>query len=116
MLDHDLAEMNAFGKLSAFTCPGCGGALWELSDGVLRYRCHTGHAFSAETLLAERSESIEATLYAAFRALREKATLSDRIADRLQPTSDTLAAPYRADAAEAERQAKLVRQLLIGGK
>ena len=32
------------GPPSAFTCPECGGALWELRDGkLLRFRCHVGH-------------------------------------------------------------------------
>jgi two-component system chemotaxis response regulator CheB len=31
---------------SPFTCPDCGGTLWELNEGSLvRYRCHVGHSF-----------------------------------------------------------------------
>ena len=61
--------MDKIGEISAFTCPSCNGALWELQEGNLtRYRCHTGHAFSAESLLAEQSESIEDALFAGLRA------------------------------------------------
>src|SRR5262249_53139874 len=33
------------GRPSAFSCPECGGVLWELDDGELpRFRCRAGHA------------------------------------------------------------------------
>jgi hypothetical protein len=61
------------GTPTAFACPSCHGALWELQDGNLsRYRCHTGHAFSPESLLAEQSDAIEEALYSALRALTGK--------------------------------------------
>jgi CheB methylesterase len=41
------------GPPSAFTFPDCGGALWEMTDGaLLRWRCHVGHAFTVDGLLA----------------------------------------------------------------
>jgi two-component system chemotaxis response regulator CheB len=114
MLDEDFSSMDDLGTISAFTCPGCGGALWQLEGGTLRYRCHTGHAFAAESLLAERSEGIERALYSALRALKEKAALSDRIAERLRTTPD-LATRHRAQAREAEEHAALLRRLLRSG-
>src|SRR5262249_23748837 len=40
------------GPPSVLTCPECGGTLWELEEGkVLRFRCHTGHSFSVESLV-----------------------------------------------------------------
>src|SRR5207302_739863 len=42
------------GAPSAFSCPECGGVLWEIQDGdLLRFRCRVGHAFSVESVLAE---------------------------------------------------------------
>lgn len=36
------------GQPSGFACPDCGGALWDLKDSQgLRFRCRTGHAYSA---------------------------------------------------------------------
>jgi two-component system chemotaxis response regulator CheB len=46
-----------FGELSPFTCPECHGVLTMLrEDMITRFRCHTGHAFSAETLLESAAE------------------------------------------------------------
>src|SRR5262249_27452786 len=59
MMQRDINDMSKLGKLSPFTCPSCRGSLWELQDGELtRYRCHTGHAFSADSLLADQDEGI----------------------------------------------------------
>ncbi len=64
-----------------FTCPECQGTLWEMRDGeLLRFRCRVGHAYSSESLFAGQSESVEAALWTALRALEEKATLSQRLA------------------------------------
>src|SRR5262249_50641287 len=68
-MEHDIEDMKKLGVPSAFTCPTCHGALWELNDGdLMRFRCHIGHAFSADSLLAEQSESMEQALESALRA------------------------------------------------
>lgn len=66
---------------SVFTCPECGGVLWEMS-GVdpVRYRCHVGHILSVDTLLEGITEGLESTLWSVARRLQEKATLHRRIA------------------------------------
>ena len=52
-----------YGELTPYTCPECHGVLFQLKDGVRpRFRCHTGHAFSSDSLLANVTESIEASL------------------------------------------------------
>jgi two-component system chemotaxis response regulator CheB len=46
-----MENLSAVGKPSSLTCPHCGGGLWEVNGPrPLRYRCHTGHAFSARSL------------------------------------------------------------------
>ena len=46
------------GKVSVFTCPECGGALWQVDEtGLIRFRCHVGHAYNGESLLAEQTEA-----------------------------------------------------------
>ena len=63
--------------------PECGGLLFEAADGdLLHFRCHVGHAFSEETLLAAQSDALEGALWGAVRALEEKAELARRLAER----------------------------------
>ena len=58
-MNRDLRDSQRLGALSPFTCPSCRGALWELEEGGhLRYRCHTGHAFSNASLLIDQGMSI----------------------------------------------------------
>lgn len=72
-------------KPSTFTCPDCGGSLWEFEEGkMLRFKCHVGHAFGTETLRALQSEDLEEALWSAARALQEKAMLSERMAARMR--------------------------------
>jgi len=52
------------------------GYLWELRDGDLtRFRCRVGHAFSIESMDAKQAEMLESALWAALRALEERANL-----------------------------------------
>lgn len=73
----DLKSVEALGTQVPFNCPDCGGVLWQMEHGetLRRYRCHTGHAFSSEALLAEQNEKIEETLWVALRMFEERQNL-----------------------------------------
>jgi two-component system chemotaxis response regulator CheB len=111
-MDRDIADMNKLGALSAFTCPTCRGALWELQDDVLRYRCHTGHAFSKDSLLGEQTTAIEDALYSALRAVEEKATVLRRLGERSVGRSDMLQADFESKASALEETAEVLRSIL----
>jgi two-component system chemotaxis response regulator CheB len=65
---------------SGLNCPNCSSALYELRDQrVLRYRCRSGHAFTAESLLSGQADAREAHLSSLFGALIEEATLAKRL-------------------------------------
>lgn len=65
---------------SGLNCPSCRSALYELKDHrVLRYRCRSGHAFSAQSLLSGQADAREAYLSSLFGALIEEATLAKRL-------------------------------------
>lgn len=82
----NLAEL---GTPSALTCPECGGGLWEIKDGrPLRYRCHTGHAFTARSLDNAQAGAAEHALWAGLRALHEREMLLRRLATVAQATGD----------------------------
>ena len=47
------------GQLTPFTCRECHGVLVQLMDSnIVRFRCHTGHAFTASALLSEVTASV----------------------------------------------------------
>jgi two-component system chemotaxis response regulator CheB len=72
----DLPAVNALGDQVPFNCPGCGGVLWQVDKGLsTRYRCHVGHAYTAESLLAEQTEKIEETMWVALRMFEERRNL-----------------------------------------
>ncbi|MEH2211388.1 chemotaxis protein CheB [Nostoc sp.] len=103
------------GKPSTFGCPDCGGILWEIEEGnLLRFRCRTGHAFSAETLLATQSDKVEDALWIALRALEEKASLSHRMASRMEARNQILAAQrFKEEAHSAKDSSAIIREVLL---
>lgn len=72
----DLPSVDALGEQVPFNCPGCGGVLWKMAkDSTLRFRCHTGHAYTAASLLAEQTSKIEETMWTALRMFEERKNL-----------------------------------------
>jgi len=104
-----------FGKLTPFTCPECHGVLSELKDDDRpRYRCHTGHAFSADSLLATVTENIEETMWSAVRGLEESIMLLDHMGrHHLDEKQMPLAELYFQKAREAERRVQMIRRALL---
>jgi two-component system, chemotaxis family, protein-glutamate methylesterase/glutaminase len=69
----DVAQVSGLGEQVPYNCPNCGGILWEMdAPGSQRYRCHTGHSFTAKALLTSQSESIEETLWISLRMFEER--------------------------------------------
>lgn len=80
----DLKSVNALGEQVPFNCPGCGGVLWKIEqDSAKRYRCHTGHAYTAVSLLAEQTKKIEETMWVALRMFEERKNLLTTLAKDL---------------------------------
>jgi two-component system chemotaxis response regulator CheB len=103
--------------LSGFTCPDCGGRLWELQDEeLLRFRCRVGHAYSSESLLDAQCDALEGALWAAVNALEENASLTRRLALRATERNQNLSAErFQSRAQDAEHQAALIRRALAAG-
>jgi two-component system chemotaxis response regulator CheB len=102
------------GPPSGFTCPECGGALWELRQGrLVKFRCHVGHSYTADGLVAEQTRDLESALWTALRALEESAGLRRRMARRARGGSyPAVAADYEKQAEEAEARAAVIRKVL----
>lgn len=94
--------MQALAKIghpSGYTCPDCGGALFELRDGKpVRFLCHTGHAFSLLSLASAQALVTDEALWAALRVVQEKEAILRHLADASSArTVDQQAALEEAD-------------------
>jgi two-component system chemotaxis response regulator CheB len=99
---------------TVYTCPDCGGVLWqsELGPGDW-FQCHVGHAYAPEVLLGLKSDEVEAALWSCVRLLREKATLTRQTVARYQLQGNRdLAARAEEQALADERQSEVLRELL----
>jgi len=113
-----IASVEKLGKVSKLTCPDCHGALWEINDeSMLRFRCHVGHAFSAEALSDGQSQMLEVALWSAVRALEEQMLLARRIVERARKANHIRAANmFERRAQEAEANSSIIRELLLGNE
>jgi two-component system, chemotaxis family, protein-glutamate methylesterase/glutaminase len=105
------------GEPSSYACPECHGVLLQMKEGTrFRFRCHTGHGFSMESLLADITEKMDDALWNSIRAFEEGELFMRHMAEHLgngensQPAESFL---KRAD--EAKRQANLMRQAAVNG-
>jgi two-component system chemotaxis response regulator CheB len=104
------------GDPSYFTCPECHGVLLQLKEeSRVRFRCHTGHAYSFESLQSEVQEMIEDSLWSAVRAIDENVMLLKHQAEHFPAdqnnnggTTDALLARVQ----EEQRRSDLVRQAI----
>lgn len=115
MEDKTTMDIMKFGDLTPFTCPDCHGVLFRLTDGNRpRFRCHTGHAFSADSLLATVTESIEESLWNAIRCIEESVMLLNHMGEHFASGGQAnLGAVYFKKALEAEARGNIVRQTVM---
>lgn len=110
------AGVLTLGEPSTFACPECHGVLLEIKDRPpRRFRCHTGHAYTFESLLAEMDEGIEDSLWSAIRALEERVMLMRQAAEHSRASHSEDESAYLAGAEETQRRADLVRQVVLAG-
>lgn len=106
------------GQPSEFVCPDCGGVLWERKEnGLLHFRCRTGHAYSEKSLQARCSDKLEEALWAGYRSLLENVSLYNRMASRAEKLNrDRFRINhYQELAQKAQQNAELIRQMLSDG-
>jgi two-component system, chemotaxis family, protein-glutamate methylesterase/glutaminase len=103
------------GAVSANTCPECHGVLIRIQEGsIVRYRCHTGHAFSLQTLIADVNEEIDTTLWAALRAIEERILLLREMEELARANDDMAIAQQCAQQVEAtEQSVHRIRELVL---
>jgi two-component system chemotaxis response regulator CheB len=114
--DSDLAQMKQIGQAITFSCPDCGGRLWQskATDGTY-YMCEVGHGFNAHTLLDSMDKEVERSLWVALRTLEERVRmLQGMAADAKARGLERAAADFRDRAAETEHDAQNIRRFLLG--
>jgi two-component system chemotaxis response regulator CheB len=105
-----MEQLEGMADPAPLTCPDCGGGLWEMKDRKpLRYRCHTGHAYSALSLARAQRDAAEHALWAGVRALAERENLLRRVASIAEATGEH--AQAAAGRAQAERLREQIRTL-----
>jgi two-component system chemotaxis response regulator CheB len=102
------------GQPSAYSCPDCGGVLWEIADGeYARFRCRVGHAFSPESMLGAQSEMLEEALWSALKTLEESASLARRLANAEAEHGHTwMMKRFKERESEARERAEVIRKVL----
>jgi two-component system chemotaxis response regulator CheB len=110
-----ISREEVFSERAPYSCPSCGGTLWQApEEEPLRFRCRIGHAFGADSLLVTQSETLDASLAAALRALQERADLAKRMSERLVAGGHARRAErYDRIRDEAERNAGVIRKVLL---
>jgi two-component system chemotaxis response regulator CheB len=122
-LPRDIAEIGGDGIHSAdaarppspFTCPECGGVLWERRDtDVLAFQCHVGHRYGVDSLEHAQSEAVDLALWSALRVLEENIELRRRMARHARTRGmEAVAGSYDQQAHESEQQANVIRRVLM---
>ena len=76
-------NLDRIGRRSVLACPDCHGVMWEIDEGELvRYRCHVGHAYTAELMSLVLDDNLTRALGSALRALDERIALAGRMSQQ----------------------------------
>jgi two-component system chemotaxis response regulator CheB len=84
-LDKGIREL---GNPSAYTCPDCHGTMFAIQEGPRqRFRCHTGHAYTARALAEYSLPEVEKTLWMALAQLEEREILLRQLSEEDEQSS-----------------------------
>lgn len=110
-----MEQLEKIATPSTFTCPECQGTLWEVhGQQPQRFRCHTGHSFTAKLLGELQHEKAEDAIWAAVRALQEKEKLYLNLAAKAEAWKHPgTAGEYAAKARQAGEQADVLKRALL---
>src|SRR5947199_10439113 len=102
------------GSLSVLKCPDCDVVMWEIDEGKLtRFRCHQGHAYTAEVMGIAVEESVRRALGSGLRALEERIALISKLRQEAEQRDSVLVARNWAHKArELEAEANTIRNSL----
>jgi two-component system chemotaxis response regulator CheB len=109
------AGVMSLGEVSRYTCPDCHGVLVQIKEGpIIRFRCHTGHAFSLKALIAEINDAIDKGLWDTLRAVEERVMLLRQMqALALASGASDEATQCRWQANESEKRLQPLRDMVL---
>ena len=102
------------GELSPLACPECHGALTQFEEGnLIRFRCHTGHAHTADSLLASIKDNVEKSMWEVMRGIEESNLLLQRMSSKMKLSGQLQTAEeFIAQARILQQQAVEVQKII----
>ena len=109
------AGVLTLGQPSNYACPECHGVLLQVKDDKLfRFRCHTGHAYSIESLMADITEKMEDALWNTIRAFEEGELFMRKAAEHVRENHNGHTAEnFLARAEETKRRSACMRGVAV---
>jgi two-component system, chemotaxis family, protein-glutamate methylesterase/glutaminase len=106
-------QVNQIAERVPFSCPDCGGALWQMNHGE-SYRCHVGHAYTEQGLLSGMEANTESALWTALRIIDERKNLLQKIADKERKSGNRrMATHYAKRILELDKQINHLKSILF---
>ena len=112
-----LENVEAIGTRTTYTCPECNGSIWQVDKSEpLRFRCHTGHSFTADTFLAEQTQNLEKALWSATQIMEDKVMFFRQMSERMGNYNlQSAAAKYEEYAKSLDAEVSLIRGIILNG-
>ncbi len=111
--DPEMIESVPFERPVAITCPECGGALHSSEVGtIIKFDCHIGHSYTAETMAGAQFDKMEQMMRAAVRFLNERAEFCLQMAEQTYSVEPALCASWQAASRQALDRAYKLRDLV----
>jgi two-component system, chemotaxis family, protein-glutamate methylesterase/glutaminase len=119
-MNSTIDQMKEISTETTFTCPDCGGILWEMKDDTHRYRCQTGHVYTENVFVQRQADELEDSLWASIRLLEERKDLLLKVALHESYLGNVTAQAAKTKEAEALKvhieRLKIVQTMIAGGK
>jgi len=105
------------GERSPYSCPECGGVLWELKDGeLMRFRCRVGHAYTHRDADSRAGTDCRTRVVECAAGTGRTGGVRRRMAERADRMEKRITAErHAARACELDAQAQQVRNLVLAG-
>jgi two-component system chemotaxis response regulator CheB len=104
-------------EIGLYRCPDCAGPMRQVGESPLRFRCHEGHMYSAESLLARQDEQLLGSLHQTVSALREEAALGRRVARHAHDHQDETFARFVLNHVwRVEQRLKMLTEVLAASE